>query len=159
MILPGVVPDPANQTFHIFAFEDPWYEDPLLLGATLRLLPATSFSLYQDRWPVEQVPLAAKHMVGAQRQFVSAYQCCQRWPELTLIVGGILTFLAAALPPIPTGFWDKHPKATPGRLRRLLIRADFPKDYPFLPQLRKKEAVTNHLPKGVAAHRRSSAIT
>jgi hypothetical protein len=69
-------------------------------------------------------------------------------------LGGILTYVAAALPPIPTGFWDKQPKATPGRLRRLLARADFPNDYPFGPQLRKKRVVTDHLPKGVAAHRR-----
>jgi hypothetical protein len=158
LILPGVVPDPDNDTFDIYVFEDPLYNTPLVLGTTLRLRPSTSFSLYQDRWPVEQVPLAAKHMVGAHRQFVFAYQSCQRWPELALLVGGILTYLAAVLPPIPTGFWDKQPKATPGRLRRLLARADFPKDYPFAPQLRKKAAVTDHLPKGVAAHRRSKAV-
>jgi hypothetical protein len=158
LILPGVVPHPDNDTFDIYVFEDPLYHDPLVLGATLRLGPATSFALYQDRWPVEQVPLAAKHMIGAHRQFVFAYQSCQRWPELALIVGGILTYLAAALPPIPTGFWDKQPKATPGRLRRLLARVDFPKDYPFGPQLRKKRAVTDHLPKGVAAHRRTKAL-
>ena len=158
LILPGVVPDPNNDTFDIYVFEDPLYHDPLVLGATLRLRPATSFRLYQDRWPVEQVPLVAKHMIGAHRQFVFAYQSCQRWPELALTVGGILTYLAAALPPIPTGFWDKQPKATPGRLRRLLARADFPKDYPFLPQLRKKRAVTDHLPKGVVAHRRTKVL-
>lgn len=158
LILPGVVPHPDNDTFDIYVFEDPLYNTPLVLGATLRLRPVTSFSLYQDRWPVEQVPLAAKHMVGAHRQFVFAYQSCQRWPELALIVGGILTYLAAVLPPVPTGFWDKQPKATPGRLRRLLARVDFPNDYPFLPQLRKKEVVTAHLPKGVAAHRRSKAV-
>ena len=158
LILPGVVPGPDNDTFDIYVFEDPLYHDPLVLGATLRLRPATSFRLYQDRWPVEQVPWAAKHMVGAHRQCVFAYQSCQRWPELALIVGGILTYLAAALPPIPTGFWDKQPKSTPGRLRRLLARADFPKDYPFLPQLRKKRAVTHHLPKGVAAHRRTTVV-
>jgi hypothetical protein len=132
---------------------------PLLLGATLRLRPVTSFSLYQDHWPVEQGPLAAKHMIGAHRQFVFVLQSCLRWPELALIAGGILTYLAAALPPVPTGFWDKQPKATPGRLRRLLAQADFPKDYPFLPQLRKKRVVTDHLPKDVAAHRRSKAVT
>jgi hypothetical protein len=158
VILPGLVPDPNNDTFDIYVFEDPCYHHPLVLGATLRLRPATSFALYQDRWPVEQVPLAAKHMLGAHRQFVFADQSCQRWPELALIVGGILTYLAAALPPIPTGFWDKQPKATPGRLRRLLARADFPKEYPFLPQLRKKESLTDHLPKGVAAHRRTKAV-
>lgn len=158
LILSGVVPDPDNDTFDIYVFEDPLYHAPLVLGTTLRLRPATSFALYQDRWPVEQVPLAAKHMVGAHRQFVFAYQSCQRWPELALIVGGILTYLAAALPPIPTGFWDKQPKATPGHLRRLLARVDFPKDYPFLPQLRKKRAITDHLPKGVAAHRRTKLV-
>jgi hypothetical protein len=158
LILPGVVPQPDNDTFDIYVFEDPLYHDPLVLGATLRLRPATSFALYQDRWPVEQVPLAAKHMIGAHRQFVFAYQSCQRWPELALIVGGILSYLAATLPPIPTGFWDKQPKATPGRLRRLLARVDFPNDYPFEPQLRKKRVVTDHLPKGVAAHRRTKAL-
>jgi hypothetical protein len=158
LILPGVVPGADNPTFHIYVFEDPLYTTPLILATTLRLQPVTSFALYQDRWPVEQVPLAAKHMVGAHRQFVFAPQSCQRWPELALIVGGILTYLAAALPPIPTGFWDKQPKATPGRLRRLLARADFPKDYPFLPQLRKKRVVNDHLPKGVAAHRRTKAV-
>jgi hypothetical protein len=158
LILPKVVPDPDNDTFDIYVFEDPLYRDPLVLGVTVRLQPLTSFSLYQDRWPVEQVPLAAKHMIGAHRQFVFADQCIQRWPELALIVGTILTYLAAALPPIPTGFWDKQPKATPGRLRRLLASVDFPKDYPFAPQLRKKEAVTDHLPKGVLAHRRTKAL-
>jgi hypothetical protein len=158
LILPGVVPAADNPTFDVYVFEDPLYDTPLILATTLRLRPATSFALYQDRWPVEQVPLAAKHMVGAHRQFVFAPQSCQRWPELALIVGSILTYLAAALPPIPTGFWDKQPKATPGRLRRLLARADFPKDYPFLPQLRKKRVVNDHLPKGVAAHRRTKTV-
>lgn len=158
LILPGVVPHPDNDTFDIYVFEDPLYRTPLVLGTTMPLSAATCFALYQDRWPVEQVPLAAKQMIGAHRQFVFAYQSCQRWPELALIVGGILTYLAAALPPIPTGFWDKQPKSTPGRLRRLLARVDFPKDYPFLAQLRKKEAVTDHLPKGVAAHRRTKAV-
>lgn len=157
LILPGVVPGPGNDTFDIYVFEDPLYQTPLLLATTLRLRPSTSFGLYQDRWPVEQVPLAAKHMIGAHRQFVFAHQSCQRWPELALLVGSILTYLAAASPPIPTGFWDKQPKATPGRLRRLLARLDFPKDYPFEPQLRKKRAITDHLPKGVAAHRRTKA--
>jgi hypothetical protein len=158
LILPGVVPAADNDTFDVYVFEDPLYHDPLVLATTLRLRSSTGFALYQDRWPVEQVPLAAKQMIGAHRQFVFAPQSCLRWPALALIVGGILTYLAAALPPIPTGFWDKQPKATPGRLRRLLARVDFPKDYPFLPQLRKKRVVNDHLPKGVAAHRRTKAL-
>lgn len=159
LILPGVVPAADNDTFDVYVFEDPLYNAPLVLATTLRLQPLTSFALYQDRWPVEQVPLTAKQMLGAHRQFVFAPASCQRWPALALIVGGILTYLAAALPAVPTGFWDKQPKATPGRLRRLLARSDFPKDYPFLPQLRKKRVVNDHLPKGVAAHRRTKAVT
>jgi hypothetical protein len=159
LILSGVVPAASNDTFDVYVFDDPLYNDPLVLATTLRLRSSTAFALYQDRWPVEQVPLAAKQMIGAHRQFVFAPQSCLRWPALALIVGGILTYLAAALPPIPTGFWDKQPKATPGRLRRLLARVDFPKDYPFLPQLRKKRVVNDHLPKGVMAHRRAKAVT
>ena len=159
LILPGVVPAASNDPFDVYVFDDPLYNDPLVLATTLRLRSSTAFALYQDRWPVEQVPLAAKQMIGAHRQFVFAPQSCLRWPALALIVGGILTYLAAALPPIPTGFWDKQPKATPGRLRRLLARVDFPKDYPFLPQLRKKRVVNDHLPKGVMAHRRAKAVT
>lgn len=159
LILPGMVPDPNNETFEVYVFDDPLYEQPLVLATTLSLTPKTTFSLYQDRWPVEQLPLAAKQMIGAHRQFVFAQQSCYRLPELALLAGGILTYLAAVLPPIPTGFWDRHPKSTPGRLRRLLARADFPKDHPFLPQLRKKQSVTDHLPKGIAAHRRTKAAT
>jgi len=157
LILPGLKPDPANETFDVYVFVDPLYKQPLVLATTLPLSAQTSFSLYQDRWPVEQVPLAAKHMIGAHRQFVFAQQSCYRLPELALLAGGILTYLAAALPPIPTGFWDRQPKSTPGRLRRLLARADFPEGHPFWPQLRKKQSVTDHLPKGVAAHRRTKA--
>ena len=67
LILPGVVPAADNHTFDVYVFEDPLYNDPLVLAATLRLRPVTSFALYQDRWPVEQVPLAAKQMLGAHR--------------------------------------------------------------------------------------------
>jgi hypothetical protein len=101
--------------------------------------------------------MSAKQMIGAHRQFVFAQQSCYRLPELALLAGGILTYLAVALPPIPTGFWDRQPKSTPGRLRRRLARTDFPEDHPFLPQPRKKHSVTDHLPKGIAAHRRTKA--
>jgi len=56
------------------------------------------------------VPLAAKQMIGLHRQFVFAPESCQRLPELALLAGNILTYLAAVLPPMPTDFWDQHPK-------------------------------------------------
>jgi hypothetical protein len=40
-------------------------------------------------------------------------------------------------------------------LRRVLARADFPNLADFDPQLRKKNSVTAHLPKGIDAHRRT----
>ena len=59
---------------------------------------------------MEQVPLVAKQTLGLSRQFVFAPESCQRLPELALLAGNILTYLAATLPPLPTGFWDRRPK-------------------------------------------------
>jgi hypothetical protein len=103
---------------------------------------------------VEQPPLAAKQMIGLHRQFVFASDSCFRLPELSLIAGAILTYAAAVMPPVPSGFWDRTPQATPGRLRRLLDKADFPTFLFDDPQIRKKDSVTAHLPKGIEAHRR-----
>lgn len=147
-----------NKTFSILVFSDPLYRKPLVLSTNLAAKPASIFCLYLDRWPVEQIPLAAKQMLGLHRQFVSAEASCLRLPALALLAGNILTFLAAALPALPTGFWDRQPKKTPGRLRRVLAQTDFSKEYACAGQLRKKESVTDHLPKGVQAHRRHKTI-
>ena len=131
----------------------------MLLACPLQLSGADFWSFYQDRWPIEQLPLASKHMVGAHRQFVSAEESCYRLPELSLLAGSILTYLAATLPPIPTGFWDRKPKGTPGRLRRWLGRTTFSDLQPRNPgRIRRKSSVTAHLPKGVLAHRRSKQV-
>jgi hypothetical protein len=145
-------------TFSLFVFSDPFYEKPLLLATDMTLDAHLIFQIYRDRWPVEQPPLAAKQMIGLQRQFVFAEDSCFRLPELALLAGNILTHTAASLPPIPAGFWDRTPKATPGRLRRLLARAIFPNLADLDSQLRKKNSSTDHLPKGVAAHRRHKAF-
>lgn len=154
-LVPRTVAAGAADTCSVYVFHDPRYRQPLILATTVTdVLPATIFSLYHDRWPVEHPPLAAKQMVGLQRQFVFAKETCYRLPELSLLAGAVLTYLAATLPPVPTAFWDRTPKPTPGRLRRLLAQADFPDVTAFDPQLRKKNAVTAHLPKGCDAHRR-----
>jgi hypothetical protein len=156
LVLPDTKPDPAQQTFTVAVVYDPRFEEPWLLACPLKLSGAALWALYHDRWPIEQLPLAAKHMVGAHRQFVFASESCYRLPELSLLAGSIQTYLAAALPPIPTGFWDRHPKHTPGRLRRLLARtpfSDLPTPWPG--RIRKKRVVSDHLPKGVLAHRRA----
>ena len=69
---------------------------------------------------------------------VFAPAACQRLPELALLAANILTHLAATLPPIPTGFWDRHPQkhqgACDGPWRRLifpkrtLLTGDFEKN-------------------------------
>jgi hypothetical protein len=148
---------PDNKTFAIHVFYDPLYDKPLVLATDLMLSPELIFQIYRDRWPVEHPPLAAKQMIGLHRQFVFAEEACFRLPELALLAGNILTHTAALLPPMPSGFWDRIPKATPGRLRRLLARAIFPNLADFDPQLRKKNSLSDHLPKGIDAHRRQKS--
>lgn len=143
-----------NQTFSIHLFYDPLYETPLLLATDMSLNAELIYLVYRDRWPVEHPPLAAKQMLGLHRQFVFAKEACFRLPELALLAGNILTHTAASLPPMPAGFWDRTPKATPGRLRRVLSRAIFPNLVDFDPQLRKKNSSSDHLHKGIHAHRR-----
>jgi hypothetical protein len=146
--------DPANQTFRVMAFHDPRYLEPLLVGVSLPLRPVSVLSIYRDRWPVEGPPLVAKQMLGAHRQFVSAPESCQRLPELALLAGSILAFLAASLPAIPTGFWDRNPQPTPGRLRRALIGLPFPETCPLPARFRVKRSATDHLRTSFPARRR-----
>jgi hypothetical protein len=146
--------DPDNDTFTVVAIYDPRYEDPWLLGCSKKLSGKVLYALYRDRWPVEQVPLAAKQILGGERQFVFAEESRQRLPELELLSGAIATYLAATLPATPTGFWDRNPKPTPGRLRRVLAEAVFPIDIPLPGRIRKKSSPTEHLPKGILGHRR-----
>ncbi len=143
-----------NPTLYVVAIHDPRFQQPLLLGCPLRLSGAALRGLFRDRWPVEQPPLAGKQMLGGARQFVFAVESCQRLPELNLLAGTMITYLAATLPAIPTGFWDRHPKPTLGRLRRLSARTHFPESYPLPERLRKKNARSDHLPKGIRGHRR-----
>jgi hypothetical protein len=151
-----VLPDaaPGSPTFQVIAIHHPRHPAPLLLASPLAVSPRALRGLYADRWPVEQLPLAAKQMLGAGRQFVSEPEACQRLPELALLAGSILTYAAATQPAVPTGFWDRRPQPTPGRLRRVLAQAGFPMDFPFPARIREKAAVSDHLPKGDWGQRR-----
>jgi len=144
----------TSPTFRLVVIHDPRWTEPLVLATTLAVSARTLRDLYLDRWPVEQLPLAAKQMLGATRAFVSAPETCQRLPELALLAGSILTYLAASQPAIPTGSWDRRPRPTPGRLRRLLSRAVFPTSFHLPDRIRKKDAVTAHLPTGTWGQRR-----
>jgi len=153
-----VLPDglPGDPSFRIVAIWDPRWSEPLLLASSLAVAPRAVRDLYLDRWPVEQLPLAAKQMIGAARQFVSAPETCQRLPELALLAGSVLTYAAATQPAVPTGFWDRRARPTPGRLRRALARADFPTDFAFPARIREKASRTDHLPKGFWGQRTRS---
>jgi len=141
-------------TLTVVAVHDPRYREPLLLASPLSVTPQDLRALYRDRWPVEQLPLAAKQMLGAARQFVSAPETCQRLPALALLAGAILSYAAATAPAIPAGFWDRRPQPTPGRLRRALARCPFPHDFPLPARLHVKNAPTAHLPTGFWGQRR-----
>jgi len=151
-----VLPDAAadGPRLSAIAIHDPRYRDPWLLVTPLPLPPRTVHDCYRDRWPVEQIPLAAKQMLGAARQFVHAPETCQRLPELALLAGAVLSYAAATAPAVPTGFWDRRPQPTPGRLRRLLARTPFPHDFPLPARIREKAAVTSHLRTGWWGQRR-----
>ena len=155
LVLPDA-PVRGAPPFRLVVIHDPRWTEPLVLATTLPVLARTLRDLYLDRWPVEQLPLAAKQMLGAARAFVSAPETCQRLPELALLAGSILTYLAATLPAVPTGSWDRRPRPTPGRLRRRLAHTDFPTSFPLPGRIRQKASVTAHLPTGNWGQRRRS---
>ena len=155
LVLPDAAPD--SPSFTVVALHDPAYRDPLLLVTPLALPPRAVRDCYVDRWPVEQLPLAAKQLLGAARQFVSAPETCQRLPELALLAGAVLSYAAATAPAIPTGVWDRRPRPTAGRLRRLLARTPFPDDCPLPARIRRKASITDHLPTGFWGQRQRAA--
>lgn len=63
---------PGDRGFRCVVILDPRYKDPLVLVTVLPVLVTahTLWCLYRDRWPIEQLPLAAKAMLGADRSFV-----------------------------------------------------------------------------------------
>jgi hypothetical protein len=145
---------PGAPAFRCAVIHDPRYQEPLVLVTNLPVSAYALWCLYRDRWPVEQLPLAAKQMLGAHRAFVFGGESRHRLPELALLAGNILAYVAATTTAVATGFWDRCCRPTCGRLRRVLLRVDF-SEIP-IPEgpLRKKASVTGHLPKGVQGHRR-----
>jgi hypothetical protein len=146
---------PRAPTFTCFLITDPTYRTPQLLVSSLKLSAAEAYAAYRERWPVEQLPQTAKQLLGANRQFVFGEDSRQRLPEVALLCSSLLMYLAATQPAQPTGFWDRAPQPTAGRLRRLLAQHQFSQDWPMLEHIRKKNSVTDHLPKGITGHSRT----
>jgi len=157
VVLPDAVPGAPTCT--TVGMQDPRCAEPLLLHTSLALRGAPLQALSRDRWPVEGLPLWAKQRRGAVRQFVCAPASCQRLPALALLAGSILAYTAATQPALATGFWDRTPCPTAGRLRRVLAHVHG-EDLQELPEpLRKKQSPTAHLPTGVQGHRRQKKAT
>jgi hypothetical protein len=142
----------------VLAIYDPRYPDPLLLATPLPFTAQAAQACYRDRWPVEQLPLVAKQLLGAARQFVHEAETRQRLPELALLAASVLAYVAATAPAVPTGFWDRRPQPTAGRLRRALAACPFPQTLPLPARIRPKAARTDHLPTGFW-HQRPQAPT
>jgi hypothetical protein len=134
---------------HAPRFDEPWRLNPALprTGAHLQ-------AFYLEPWPVAGLPLTAKQRLGAARQFVLAPESRQRRPALALVAGAIRRDRAAPQPAIPTGCWDRAPKPTAGRLRRVLAQVHGAAFVGLPEQLRTKQSPTAHLPQGVRGHRR-----
>ena len=149
---------PGSRTFRCIVIYDPRYKNPLVLLTDLGVKAYAVWRLYRDRWPIEQIPLSAKQMLGAERAFVFGNESRLRLPELALLAGNVLSYVAACHQAVATGFWDRCARPTCGRLRRALARFHFSDLALPEGQLRKKNSVTEHLPKGVNAHRRTKAL-
>lgn len=149
---------PGGRSLRCVVIWDPKYKHPLVLVTTLGVTAYALWCLYCDRWPIEQIPLCAKQMLGAGRAFVFGKQSRVRLPVISLLAGSLLTYVAASSPGVASGFWDRCARPTCGRLRRVLSGLHF-SDLPTpAGQIRKKESVTEHLPKGVWGHRRHKAV-
>lgn len=150
---------PGATCLRVVVIFDARYPEPLVLATSLDVSAYAVGRLYKDRWPIEQVPLAAKQRLGAERSFVFGKESRHRLPELALLAGNVLSYVAATSQPMASGFWDRWARPTCGRLRRQLSRLTF-SDLPLVAgQVRKKNSVTTHLPQGVRAHRRTRAAS
>lgn len=137
-----------HPTWTAIVIEHPQFDEPLLALATVTLSAQDTYHVVQSRWGVEQPPLVAKQLLGLHRQFVWNDQMRFRYPELSLLAAAILTYVAATVDtPSPTGWWDRQPKSTAGRLRRQLLKVNW-RRLPLDLRLREKRSVTTHLPKG-----------
>src|SRR5207253_2607483 len=98
---------PGASPFPTVVIHAPRFAEALLLHTPLPLSGAQAQAMYRDRWPVEGLPLWAKQMLGAARQFVFAPESRQRLPEVALLPGRLLAYTEATQPALSTGFWGR----------------------------------------------------
>jgi len=148
---------PGSETFRCVVILDPRYKAPWVLLTDLPLTAEAIWRLYRDRWAIEQIPLAAKQMLGAEQSYVFGEESRLRLPELALLSGNVLSYRAACSQSVCSGFWDRNAQPTCGRFRRALARYHYSDLSLPVGPIRKKASVSDHLPKGVLGHRRTKA--
>jgi hypothetical protein len=120
-------------------------------------LPGSAWALwrrYCARWPIALAPLAAKQMLGAHRAVVFGRERRYRLPELAVLAGNIVAYVAATAAPVAPGLWDRHCRPTCGRWRRVLVQGHVSEIPVPTAALRNKASVTVHVLTGVQGHRR-----
>lgn len=141
-----------KMSIKVVAIYHPAYRNPLLIGTLLsELEPQSGYQLYLNRWPIEGLPQTGKYILsgGGGTHYVHHPTAIERLPVLSLIFGSLLKYTAATLPPFRTGFWDRNPQPTYGRLLRHLKKVGIR----LSQQLFKKASATDHLPVGYEAIR------
>ena len=149
---------PANQKpggtpFRMVAIHHPSYKEPLILETNLPISAKALLQIYYSRWPVELVPQTAKPILGTHHSSVHGKESRYRLPELALLSGSVLSYVAATEAPVATGFWDRVAQGTCGRLSRSLSQVNFSKLPLSLGEVREKRSRTDQLPKGAEARR------
>src|SRR5215472_12430876 len=81
---------PGAPALRCVVIHDPRYQEPWVLATNLPVSAYALWWLYRDRWPVEQLPLAVKQMLGAPRAFVFGGESRHRLPAVALLAGNVL---------------------------------------------------------------------
>ena len=132
-----------NTPLNIIVLYDPAYKTPALyVTDVLSLQAADIYAIYPCRWPIELIPQTGKTLLGGGTEFVHSSTSSARLPFLVMVMAVVLNVSAACIPPLPTGYWDRKPTVTPGRLAKHLMKVGLPPPS----HLSKKNSPTSHLP-------------
>lgn len=150
----------SNLVVSCLVIKDPRYKNEWVLLTDLCDASAeTIYRLYCSRWKIEQLPLTGKQILGGHRSFVHAATSRYRLPEICLLCASLSLYLSATCDAMATGFWDRCPRRTPGRYRRVLSGAKLPQFRELAAgygRVREKHSVHGHLSKGIAGHCRQA---
>jgi hypothetical protein len=142
-----------KQKWILLLVKHPKYPEPMIILMNVDFTPEQGSDAMRGRWGVEQLPLVAKQTLGGHRMFVHNKEMIFRFPELIFIGATLLTYLAGTCEAMPTGWWDREPQPTAGRMMRKLNEVARLADLGWPEQLRKKQSATAQLPHGYDAVR------